>query len=126
MWTEEQFIEIREFLDLRKSEILDIKNAINTFPMKVEYSQLSWDVIKATWELFEPKEYPIHQLILDIWCEDYLRDIIIDELDDYNIYYDPNINCIEIIDVVEKENASKNWRQKIIDKIDNKFQLLWD
>ena len=123
MWTEEQFNEVREFLDLRKSEIREIQKALKSFPEKIEYSQLPWDLIKETWEMFEYNEYPICNIILDIWCENYLRDIIIDDLDEYIIYYDSNINCIELADVIEKPNASKDWKQKIEDKVNGKFLI---
>lgn len=123
MWTEEQFNEVREFLDLRKSEIREIQEALKSFPEKIEYPQLPWDLIKETWEMFEYNEYPICKIILDIWCENYLRDIIIDDLDEYSIYYDSNINCIELADVIEKPNASKDWKQKIEDKVNGKFLI---
>lgn len=126
MWTDNQFEILRETLDLRKSEIYSIKQALEHFPIKIEYNDIDWEMIKETWNMFlNTDEYPIHNIILDNWCDLYLRDIIIDSIEDYVVFYCIDTNTI----IINGTQINDEFKIELENKLHNKFNLeldLWD
>lgn len=126
MWTNNQFEILRETLDLRKSEIYSIKQALEHFPIKIEYNDIDWEMIKETWNMFlNADEYPIHNIILDNWCDLYLRDIITDSIEDYVVFYCIDTNTI----IINGTQINDEFKIELENRLHNKFNLeldLWD
>lgn len=123
MWTDNQFEILRETLDLRKSEIYSIKQALEHFPIKIEYNDIDWEMIKETWNMFlNADEYPIHNIILDNWCDLYLKDIITDSIEDYVVFYCIDTNTI----IINGTQINDEFKIELENKLHNKFNLELD
>jgi hypothetical protein len=99
MFTQEEFEYLRDYLDLRKSEVEEMKIYLSEFPKTIEFSELDLENILDAWDSCN-HEYPVGAIICDFCVESLVRDFLEDKVESgYTVVWDASSKEIVFYDL---------------------------
>ena len=123
MLTEEQFEYLRDYLDLRKSEIKKLKSFLEKFPEEIPLEKLNLDKILEIWE-FTEHYHPIELIICENYIEQKVKNILEEKVSEYCcIIWNKYNNEIEFRDF--EVNPGYNYKSVVndLEEVLNNFNV---
>ena len=98
MITLEQYLYLRDYLDLRKSELVQLKEDIDFFPKSIVFDQIDLDNLLDSWEKSN-YTLPVSQIILDDYLDKLTKPYLSNYLSNYTLFWDGTMGKVAITDV---------------------------